>query len=54
MSELESDGKFQISTLGKTRNFGVTKMIDWLAGFYLFIIFNTGENNCVWNRESME
>lgn len=37
MSELEFHGKFQISALGKTHNFGVTKMIHLLADFYLFI-----------------
>lgn len=54
MSKLESDGKFQISTLGKTQNFGATKRIYWLGGFFLFIVFNTRENNCVCNRESMK
>lgn len=35
MSELEFDGKFQISTLSKTRHVGVTKMNHSVADFYL-------------------
>lgn len=43
MSELEFDGKFQISTLSKTHNFGVTKTIHSVTDFYLFIYLTLGK-----------
>lgn len=43
MSELEFDGKFQISTLTKTHHVGVTKMNHSVADFYLVSHLTVGK-----------